>query len=298
MPENKDVVLSVIITTGDKRDGLSGSLECVLKGLRPESEVIIAERLSDKSSFDRGNYLSKVIRIKASAEAKLPELLGEAIIRSSGDIIAITDSATIVDENWAESILKAHAATDAPVIAGTVEAGTFGSITNWAAFFCDYAQFMPPAKSRTVAAVPGNNISLKRPALELGSEHVKPEFRKSLWCAYLRRNGIELLIDPAIRVYSEKRYKLRELLADRFRQGRDFAAARTGIPSRVPRGAYAAGSLLLPILFIARVVLTAARKKRHLAAFLLSLPVILLIALFWSAGECAGYAFGRAGTRP
>jgi len=296
VPETEAVELSIILTSRNPSAQLKRSLDRVLKAQRPRQEVIVSFcRQSDGYPVDWPLNYPGVTFIKSPVDTDLPMMLSEAIGRARGEIIAITDSGSIVAEDWCESILKAHTLTDAPVVGGTVEPERLTGLASWAAFFCDYAQFMLPAESRCIEAVPGNNISIKRRALRSGTEFVEDEFWKSLWCRHLRSEGVELVMEPAISVVSENRYRLLPLLLQRFRQARAFAGFSSRNDSFWRRSVYAARSLLLPPLFTVRVTSAVIRKRRSLGMLILSWPIIALIAIFWSAGETVGYAAGRLG---
>ena len=56
---------------------------------------------------------------------------------------------------------------------------------------------------------------------------------------------------------------------------------------------YAAGSLLLPPILVARVARNVLRKRRHLREFAQALPAMCLLTGVWAWGECVGYLTGR-----
>jgi hypothetical protein len=63
------------------------------------------------------------------------------------------------------------------------------------------------------------------------------------------------------------------------------------------RSAYAAGSLVLPVVLPARVVAGTLAKGRHVRELLLALPLLLLLELAWSLGELCGYLLGEGTSR-
>ena len=255
-------------------------------------EIIVAAGCLKEEFDEWAERYSEIVFINFPPRTTLPFLLSAAIARSKGEIVAITDSSCIVADDWISSILKAHQ-SEAAVIGGAVEmSGNGGSLTDWSAYFCDYGQFMLPAERGAADAVPGNNLSIKRPALNRGKEFVEPEFWKTLWCRKLQSEGLELFFEPAILVNCHKNYKLIPFLARRFYQGRCFAGMRAAKFSGVKRVVYTIGTPLLPILALFRTISPVVRKNRHFGKLLLSMPVIVLAIVSWSAGEAAGYAAG------
>jgi hypothetical protein len=188
-------------------------------------------------------------------------------------------------------MLKAHD-QKWPVIGGTVEIGLSENLVNWAAYFCDYSQFMSPARGGVVSAVPGNNLSIKRAALDIGSVYDEKEIWKTHWCRSLQANGVELFLEPAISVRIDKKYKPLAFLIRRFHQGRCFAGIRSNQMSVPKRILFAAGTPILPMLLMLRVTRLVIREKQFWGKFVLSLPMIFAASVAWSAGEAIGYLTG------
>jgi hypothetical protein len=151
---------------------------------------------------------------------------------------------------------------------------------------------MRPLPKGVVVEVPGNNLSFKRSALDLGAEFVRDEFWKTHWCRSLQESGIELAADPAVMVYSIKSYRLLPFLVRRFHHGRCFAGMRVAKASLIARAAYTAGSWLLPFVFFTRVLKMILSKRRFLGQFALASPWTILAILSWSLGEFCGYLAG------
>lgn len=289
--QSKNVRLSVIVVSLDCRSSLRECLESILPEAADDIEIIVIDRCHENAGWIEAEKYARVNFIYFPSETILPVLLSKGIECSTGEIIAVTDSSCIVADHWISSILKAHHASS-PIIGGAVEMEEHRrSLTDWAAYFCDYGQFMLPARRGIVGAVPGNNISIKRWALETGTEFVKKEFWKTHWCRKMQSDGVQLLSEPSITVYWRKSYSLLPYLARRFHQGRCFAGMR--ISRESPRRLYyAAGSVLLPLIFMVRTILPVIRSQRFFGKLLLSGPIIFLSVCSWSIGEMAGFAAG------
>ena len=227
--------------------------------------------------------------------APLPQLFGAAIARARGNIIAMTDAGCAIDRHWVSAILKAHEAPN-PVIGGAVEPDTFSKLVHWAAYFCDYGQFMLPLSEGIVSEMPGNNLSLKRWALAIGREFVEKEFWKTYWCRRIQAEGLHLYSVPSMVVYYRKSYGLWPYLMHRFQSGRCFAGMRAAQVNQVRRMNYLAGSPLLPIFFCIRILKAVLPKRRHLTPFFLSFPIIVLATVSWALGEFTGYLSGPGGS--
>jgi glycosyltransferase involved in cell wall biosynthesis len=287
------VKLSVVVASLSSPAALENCLESIFANdlLMQGVEIIAADCCLKEKTAAYADKYPAVNFIHFPAKTPLPILLGAAIARSKGEIITITDSSCLVAGDWVSSILRAHEA-DSPVIGGSVEMSGNDNLTNWAAYFCDYAQFLPSAPRGVVKVVPGNNLSIKRRFLNRKTGFDGLEFWKTEWCGSLQANGTGLISEPEIRVRSKKDYRLRTFLAGRFHKGRCFAGRRAMRRSILIRLLYAGGSFLLPFVFLFRTLVPVFGKKRFLIKLSLSLPIIVAAVITWSAGEAIGYLAG------
>lgn len=284
--------LSVIVTAdGPLCSGPVSRVVAAANRVGPGVQMILAYNSDDPGSPANEPTFSGLIVIRLPAAATLPELLGAALARATGAIIAITDATCEVPESWAAEILKAHAAPH-PVIGGAVEPNGLRRVVNWAAYFCDYGQFMRPLADGTATELPGNNISVKRWTLERGKEFVTPQFWKTYWCRNLQAEGIPLCSAASIVVYYRKSVQLIPYLLHRFHNGRCFAGMRLRELSRSRRAFYMVMAPALSIVLTGRMLRKTLRKRRHLTALVLALPIVLLAILCWALGELCGYLMG------
>lgn len=285
-------LLSVVVASVHSAYDLEMYLDAIIEQAQDKNiEVIVADCCRSDSPGNITIKYPNVVFIRFPEKTTLPALLGAGIARSTGQIIAITDSTCSPDKHWVSAVLKAHESSY-PVIGGAVEIGGCKKWVDWAAYFCEYGQFMNPLKEGTANELPGNNISFKRWTLDKGREFVENGFWKTYWCRRLRKEGIELMLSPLIVVYYKKSYLLIPFLIRRFHHGRCFAGMRVAEISTLERLLYAAGSPALPFLFLARTIKVVASKKRYLKEFVFSFPIFLLAIMSWSFGEFCGYLVG------
>lgn len=290
---SKDPWLTIIIASGYSIGDLERCLSVLaLQAVDRQVEIIVADCCQDESLAAMMARYPRVQFIRFGEKVTLPMLWGAGIKRAKGQVIAITDSTCEVDSHWVSAIEEAHQ-TSGPVIGGSVEInGRTRTLVDWAAYFCEYSQFMKPLRNGVVQELPGNNISFKRSALEKGREFTRNGFWKTYWCRTLQEEGIELVSAPSIVVYYNKSYELGAFLVRRFHHGRCFAGMRVSRVAIPTRACYVVGTTLLPFIFMLRVVRVAIAKRRHLSQFILSLPITLLAILSWSVGEFCGYLVG------
>ena len=288
----KQVKASVVVASVYSTSILKRCLDSILAGDVGDVEIIVARNLGadETPAALEGEYKS-VRFIEFGEKATLPELWAAGIARSTGEIVAITDSSCVVAENWITEILAAHR-SDSVVVGGAVEMSGGRSLVDWAAYFCEYGQFMPPLAAGAAKVLPGNNIAFKRDALEKHGRFVQKAFWKTYLCRQLQAEGIELIAAPSMLVYYSKSFELLPFLARRFHHGRCFAGMRIERESVFKRALYASGTIFLPAVFFIRTIAPVLRKKRFVNEFLLSLPISVLAILFWSFGEFCGYLAG------
>jgi len=286
------VRLSIVVISIYSHQSLISCLDSILACENQDKiEIIVANSSSDNSFPYLDIKYPRVRFLQFPQNMGIPDLSAEAITQTSGEIIALTDSSCLVDGDWITSILKAHQSKSA-VVGGRVEIHGLTKAVDWAAYFCEYGEFMRPLRAGVVDALPGNNISFKRSALLIGNEYVKNKFWKTFWCQKLRAEGIELISEPSMLVYYTKNFRLISFLTRRFHHGRCFAGMRAIEFKFIKRIIYLGGSVFLPFIFLYRVTSTIVGKKRRLKELLLSFPLIVLAIIFWSLGETCGFLAG------
>jgi hypothetical protein len=236
-----------------------------------------------------------VVFTRLERGASIARMLGHALARGRGEVLAITEATCEVDQGWVAAIEKAHEGRH-PVIGGAVEPERLRTALDWAAFFAEYGHFMPPVTEGVADQVPGINLSIKRSALWRARELVEGEFWKAFWCRRLQAEGTALWLTPSMLVHYRKSFAWWPFLVRRFHHGRCFAAMRVhGIPPWA-RAVYIAGSPVLPVLFCARIIRSLAVKRRYRWQLIRAFPHLVLATVSWAIGELCGYVLGPGGS--
>lgn len=286
--------LSVVVASTRRPEDLDGCLRALThqKPFAGRAEILVADGSGSATTTLRARY-PHAAYLSFAPETPLPVLWGAGIQQSTGPVIAITDSTTRVRDDWMAAVLGAHASSPHPIIGGAVDPLPKNSPVDWTAYFCDYAAFMRPLPGGEVGELPGNNVTFKRALLRRGNPaYVTPAFWKSYWCRSLQDEGVALWSDPSLVVYDAKSYGLAAFLRRRFCHGRCFGGMRRVRMSGAQRAAYAAGTPLLPFLFLLRAARAALPKRRYRREFFATLPFSFLATASWSLGELCGYARG------
>ena len=225
----------------------------------------------------------------------LPRLLGQGLAAASADIIAITEAHTTVAPDWAEAVLKAHHENTATIIGGIVEPKALESLSDWALYYADYGQFLPPYDSHHATEVPGNNVSFKRAIFPADrSQFLDSGFWKTFYVDEQKRQGHNSVQISTIIAYYNRRISLLQLLHRRFTHGRCFGGMQAETKRWYWRGLFAILGLLLPLILFWRQMRKLWVKKSHRGRIMRVSPAIGLAVLAWSLGEWWGTIKGKS----
>lgn len=292
------ISLSVVIAAS----GDAASLARCLTSLEEQTaagdvEVIVASNLkgSDegwiKRRFPFATYLG------LAQQTIIPELRAEGARRARGAIIALLEDNCFVDRHWCDEIKKAHALPHA-AIGGAVANESRQRSFDWAVYLSDYGRYMPPLEPGAAVALPGNNLSYKRQALESVNQTWAEGIFETFLNDELKRRGQHLYLAPAAIVYHCKSYDAVETLIRYYHHGRGYGGMRITGVLLTKRLLLIAGSIFLPVLLPGRIALRALRRGGEKKAICWSLPSLFLLMACWSLGEFCGYLFGAgASTR-
>jgi GT2 family glycosyltransferase len=218
--------------------------------------------------------------------------IGVALAR--GDIIAFTDADCTADSQWVDEILKAHESSQL-AIGGAIANADPSGVVGWAAYFCEFSQWMPGTGPRWLDDIAGANMSYKKEAFGRYGP-----FLEGTYCSdtdfhwRLGQDAHRLRFVPQIVVSHYSISSLREFMEHEFDHGRSFARVRIrGQGFSTPRRlAYVVLSPLIPLRILLKVLLNNIRNRIYLPRFIRALPLVVAGVLSWSAGEVVGYAGG------
>lgn len=289
----KPPLLSILIATKNSSKHISTCLESIEKQCnRENTEVIVVDASVDStvSIIEKRFPWARIYSCDASASS--PDLKSKAILESHGDIIALTEPHCIVNENWVESIIKAHESSYT-VISGAVEPRGMARLTDWAAFFCEYGPFFLPLGRGKHNEMAGNNISYKRKCL---SKYFAEISKNGFWKAFIHtsmmKNEEPAITEPTIIVYHNKKISFFAFLRKRYYYGRCFGGMRIKGMKISRRVLYILLSPIIPFLYTIRSAKNVIPKRRFLKEYILSFPLLLLLFISWACGELCGYLFG------
>ncbi len=286
--------LSIIIGSQNAKSSISNCLHALESQRNGEEvEILVVDNSTDDTPAIISSQFPQIKLVRAARDKLMPQLWEAGIQQSTGECVAITTSHFVPASNWIKEILKAHE-DRYPAIGGAIENNEASGLVTWAVYFCRYSPYMLPFSEKTVEDFAGDNASYKRSALDRCREARRDGFWESFVHAEMRRQDLELLITPSIVVYHQKSFTFAGFMKQRFWHGRQFGSERAQKISGVKRTVYVLLSPLILPLYWYRITRRVIGKKKHIGAYLLSLPVLILFLLSWSTGETSGYVWPAA----
>jgi hypothetical protein len=241
----------------------------------------------DAARLDAVPGLAPARTLRAPVDAGRGHCYGLGLTATRRDLVAFTDSSTVVERGWR---MAAVAALDrgATVVGGPVLPSAPRSMPAWAGFLVDYAAHALPPYASAGGDVAANNVAYRRSALPTDG---RPVWKHQV-NSELRALGVDPVVAPGMRVTVHREYRWADLAA-RFRSGCLYAVYRSRGWARGRRLLAGAGCSLLPALALGRLCATVRHDDLLRRKLLASLPAVILATTSWSAGEAVGYLFRR-----
>ena len=273
--------LSIVLATTDAWPDLANCLAI----LEPQAEKVGAEiivgdgdgsALPDKYTDDPG----RVVWIRKPG-ASVFELRALCVMASRADIIATTEDHCVVEPDWCERVLAAHAEhPEALAIAGAVTNGSTATRSDWANFLHTFGAFTPPLDPSQRERCPVNaNISYKRAAFPEGP--IAPGWMELDLNGRLFRER-QFLFDERIRVAHVQSHGFFGTLVAHFDNGR----ATTGL-NRIPLS-----RRQLPWRVYGSTMRTLRNKPELEPTIRYCKPIIAMLSTSHALGETLGILFG------
>ena len=290
------VRISVIVASYNSK----GTIEGCLRSLEDQShygevEIIVVDSSTDGTAEFVEEKFPKVRLFNFRERKYCGDARNIGISEAKGDIVAFIDADCIADRNWLEEILSAHQSPHM-AIGGAISNGTPDRCVAWAAFFCEFSQWMPNRHRRYMTDIAGANMSYKR---EVFAEFGR--FIEATYCSdtdfhwRLGQSGHRLLFVPSIVVYHRYLEDWKRYLNHEYEHGQSFARVRVKSRrfSKYKRLAYVLCSPMIALKILLKIGLIHFRNRIYMKYFLKALPMSATGIIFWSMGECIGYAKGQ-----
>ena len=212
-------------------------------------------------------------------------------MEAKGALVALTTSHFKPAKDYVGAIRRAYQDPSVAAVGGRIDppAG-LGGIA-WAVYLMRYHRLLGVDAPRKTDDFAADNGTYRTAEIQKRiSQSSRAGFWEHEYHREMKRDGLDLRYDPAIRVRQIAAFSPSDFARLRFEHGVLFGKNRAAGRSGAARLGLAFRTiLLLPPLLLARAFRGVTREPRSLSGFAVSLPALLLFACAWSAGEAAGY---------
>jgi hypothetical protein len=309
MSEKPALSIIVIITDGAPNLGRCLSALQAQENL-PASEIIVPVHPCLDAVQDLGNLHPAVrfIPIDNLPFSRKPRDSGlrhivydhrrSAGLRAArGDIIAMTEDHAIPPPDWCSTIVKLHAEIPHGAIGGAIDnAGV--TLLNWAAYFGEFIRYQNPVTEGPSEFISDVNISYKRAALEKIRTVWECYYHETTVHSALQAAGESLWLSPKPWLSHDRgALSFSSMCLERIGWARIYAGRRAQQGSLSTRLLLAAGTPLLPPLFLFRRWSKVLRDRRNRMPLLGATPLLVLLYSCWAFGEFLGYVTAHPTSR-
>jgi GT2 family glycosyltransferase len=254
-------------------------------------EVIVVDSSSDGTGDLVAREFPSVMLLRQPRRRFPGDARNIGVQAARAPVVAFTDADCVADPGWVEAIARAHR-SPMKAVGGSISNANPESWVGWAAYFCEYSQWLPRQHPQMMTDMPTANLSYKR---ELFERH--GGFIEGTYCSdtdfnwRIGRAGMRLLFEPSLKVAHHNIDRLGRFLHHEYFHGWSFGRVRVRVQRFSParRLAYAAlAPLILGKLLLHRTVKNCANPV-YLHQFLKAWPLFALGVGCWTLGEAAGY---------
>ena len=258
-------------------------------------QTIVADRCNDAISAWISEAYPDIHVLICPPETGIPKMRTLALQQANGKYVVITEDHCLPPSDWLASIERTFrkAPEETVAVGGCVENGVVERTLDWATFFCEYSHFLMPINEGKTDQLPGMNVAYLRSALEqFAYERLVEGFWETTVHPLLCLGQQCFIASNDIVVLHCKRFSFGFFVRQRFIYSRYYAGQRFSHRQFIQRVAAAVGSFALPGLLVYRWIRDIQIKKRLYMEFCRALPILIVLAVIWAAGEIAGYVLG------
>ena len=295
MSDPQPLAISIVIPSVNGWADLDRCLGALEGERRSTSmEVLVPERCGPtvRDAAAKKYPWARVIPVDASVT--IPQMRARAFREAKAPNVAVIEDHIIVPPGWVKAMLAART-PDARVVGGGLVNAATDTVTDWAAWLCEYNHLAVAMPSGKVDGVHGNHTIYDRTLLSELRDVVESGRWEDALHEAIKAKGVALWARPDIVAGHKKHYTIGEYTSQRFYYSRAYAAMRVQREGMAKRLAYGLFAFALPPLLFYRIVSrvwSGNLYRNHLAP---SLPLLALFVCSWGLGEVAGAWFGDGG---
>jgi hypothetical protein len=290
------IKLSIVVGVQHAQGNLVEILRALAPAVHPQVELLFCHTAADPDVPALVAAQGQIKVVRGPAGSLIPQLWRDGILAARGERVATTTAHCIPTADWVDRLIAAD--IDNTAVGGVIENDPNADANSRAVFLLRYAAYAPPQTRRYVPELAADNAIYRRSDLLRHDDLLRLGFWEPWFHKRFRAEGIQLLLDPTLRVMHRNRYTAGEFIAQRFAHGKEFGLSRgreRSLTRKLLLIFLAPG--IFPVLMYKRVI--GSRQKPELRKQLKGAWVWLAIfTLAWAAGETCGYFTSLKNKRP
>lgn len=280
--------LSVVIAVQHAQANLPAIVSALDCANHPEVEFLFCYTDADAETPRSVPALANVRSIKARHGSLIPHLWRDGIVAAHGEHVALSTAHCIPAEDWVVRLGQLDWAGLAG-IGGVIDNHADSGARDWAIYLQRYVGFAPPQQARRLHEIAADNAVYRRDLIMQQTDLLEQGFWEPSYHARFRKAGLDLALDPDLRVTHRNRYAAGQFFGQRFAHGRAFGGERAASLSGLKRGLLVALSPLLPLLFLRKIVASARHNAYTRPRLWRAMPWLLFFLTGWGLGEARAY---------
>jgi glycosyltransferase involved in cell wall biosynthesis len=190
--------LSVIIAGNGSGTPIKRCLDSLLAQADGGVRIIVVFGGHSALAQELAAYVSRIDMVQYPAPAALHVLRAVALVKASGEVVAILDPYSIPANDWVAAVRQTHRAHRNQAIGGPVDldGAAKRGLLDWAIYINEYGMFLPPMEEQGMELLPGCNVSYKRTALFENDAPRSPGLWKPFVIVRVVRVGESRLDEP------------------------------------------------------------------------------------------------------
>lgn len=283
--------LSVILVT-DRYDTVRRMVESLdRQSRRDEVEFVFVTPAPSEIPVGRKELAGfAAARVVAVDSVRLPAARAAGVRAATAPLVYLAETHAFPQPGFVEAIVAAHEAGWGAVVPAVGNANPGDGAPSWSILLLDYGDRLATNPPGERARLGPHNTAVDRELLiQLDGDLTELLAPGSALADELRNRGARIGFHPDALIAHVNVSRPLAWAGERFAGGVLLAQARVARWSLRRRLLYAAGSPLIPFVWLSRTLRVVGWRERRREVPLLTLPLMVLGTVIWAVGEFAGY---------
>lgn len=274
-----------------------GFLNRCLESLRDQAaecgaEVLVVDRCGAerREQISRDFPFVRVLSAEGAKRAGVPELRRLGAENAVGEILAILEEHCVAPRDWLATIARSFQPGDA-AIGGPILDDDYERVCDWAVYFSEYHNFLPPWPDAERYQLNGANIAYDRALVLEHREVLTAGYWEVVLHPILARRGAFRGV-AKMGVHHTGPFPFGYYLHQRYLLSRVWGGAQRASASAMKRLVYLVAAPVFPCLLLARIASRALRSGQRVGKFVTAIPLLAPVVVTYVWGEWIGYLFG------